>query len=151
MGPHVMQSSYTAVPSVVLRDSASALLTDEPWGRIVAHRIPVLVTGTDVSIDTFVNELKPLLPAPLTSIDCGSPLTLNGFGNGGTVVLRHLDRCELASQGHLLERLYVRPLGTQVIGTSSRSLFPLIATGAFLDLLYYRLNIIHVELAPRPK
>ena len=146
-----MQSSDTAVPSGVRRDSASALLAAEPWDRIVAKRIPVLVTGTDVSIDRFLDELKPLLPAPLTSIDCGSPLTLNGFADGETVVLRHLDRCELASQQQLLERLHVRPVGIQVIGTSSRSLFPLIATGAFLELLYYRLNIVHVELDPSPK
>ena len=126
------------------------VLTDEPWERIVANRIPVLVTGTDVSIDRFLSQLKPLLPAPLTSIDCGSPLTLNGFANSETVVLRHLDRCELASQRQLLEGLQVWPRGTQVIGTSSRSLFPLLATGAFLDLLYYRLNIVHVILAPGP-
>src|SRR5688572_26082179 len=106
-GSDVMQSSDTAVPSVVRGDSASALLTDEPWDRIVANRIPVLVTGTDASIDTFVDAVKPLLPAPLTSIDCSFPLTLNGFGHGGTVVLRHLDRCALASQRHLLEWLHV--------------------------------------------
>ena len=127
------------------------VLPDEPWGMIVAKRIPVLVTGTDVSIDRFLDELKLLLPAPLTSIDCGSPLTLNEFAQDGTVVLRHLDRCGLASQRQLLERLHVRPLGTQVSGTSSGSLFPLVATGAFLDLLYYRLNIVHVVLAPCPK
>jgi hypothetical protein len=34
---------------------------------------------------------------------------------------------------------------------ASRSLFPLTATGAFLDMLYYRLNIVHLELAARAK
>ena len=67
------------------------------------------------------------------------------------MVLRHLDRCGLAAQRQLMESLHLRPLGTQVIGTSLHSLFPLIATGAFLDMLYYRLNIVYVQLAARPK
>ena len=127
------------------------VLTDEPWGIVVANRFPVLVTGTDVSIHAFLDELEPLLTAPLTYIDCGSAHSLNGLANGGTVVLLHLDRCGLAAQRQLMECLLLRPLGTQVIGTSSLSLFPLTATGAFLDMLYYQLNIVYVELAARPK
>lgn len=143
-------SCDTAVLSVVHRALVSPLLTDEPWGIVVANRIPMLVTASDVSIGAFLDELKPLLPAPLTYIDCGSSCSLNGVANGGTVVLRHLDRCGLAAQRQLMESLHLRPLGTQVIGTSLHSLFPLIAAGAFLDMLYYRLNIVYVELAARP-
>jgi len=127
------------------------VLTDELWGMIVDNRFPVLVTGTDVSIRAFLGELEPLVAAPLTYIDCGSPLSLNGLANDGTVVLLHLDRCGLAAQRQLMEWLHLRPLGTQVIGTSSRALFPLTATGAFLDMLYYQLNIVYVELPGRPK
>jgi hypothetical protein len=146
-----VQSCDTDVLSVVYRALVSPLLTDEPWGMVVSNRIPVLVTGTDVSVGAFLDELEPLLPAPLTHIDCGAAFSLNGLATGGTVVLHHLDRCGLAAQRQLLECLPLWPLGTQVIGTSSRSLFPLIATGVFLDVLYYRLNIVHVELAAPPK
>lgn len=144
-------SSDTTVLSAVHRALVSPLLTDEPWGVVVANRIPVLATGTDESVGAFLDELEPLLPAPLTYIDCDSAISLNGFANGGTVVLRHLDQFGLATQRKLMECLHLRPLGTQVIGTSSRSLFPFIATGAFLDMLYYRLNIVYVELAACPK
>ena len=126
------------------------VLTDELWGMIVENRFPVLVTGTDVSIRAFLGELEPLVAAPLTYIDCGSPLSLNGLANDGTVVLLHLDRCGLAAQRQLMESLHLRPLGTQVIATSSRALFPLTETGAFLDMLYYQLNIVYIELAARP-
>ena len=146
-----MQSCDTALISLVHRALVSTLLTDEPWGVVVANRIPVLVTGSDVSIGAFLDELEPLLAAPLTYIDCESALSLDGLTNGGTVVLRHLDRCGLAAQRELMECLHLRPLGAHVIGTSSQSLFPFIATGAFLDVLYYRLNIVYVELAARPK
>jgi hypothetical protein len=70
-------SCDTAVLSVVHRASVSPLLTDEPWGIVVANRIPMLVTASDVSIGAFLDELKPL-PAPLTYIDCGSSCSLNG-------------------------------------------------------------------------
>jgi hypothetical protein len=118
---------------------------------IVKNRFPVLVIGTDVAIREFLGELEPLVAVPLTYIDCGSPLSLNGLENDGTVVLLHLDRCGLAAQRQLMEWLHLRPLGTRVIGTSSRALFPLTATGAFLDMLYYQLNIVYVELPERPK
>jgi hypothetical protein len=144
-------SCDTAVRSVVHRALVSPLLTDEPWGMVVANRIPVLLTGTDVLVGAFLDELEPLLPAPLTYINCGSAFSLDGLATDGTVVLRHLDWCGLTAQRQLLECPHLRTLGTQVIGTSSRSLFPLIATGVFLDMLYYRLNIVHVELAACPK
>jgi len=128
----------------------STLLTDEPWGIVVANRFPVLVTGPDASIRAFLDELEPLVAAPLTYIDCGSDVTLNGLANGGTVVLLHLDRCGLAAQEQLMECLHLGPLETQVIGTSSRALFPLTETGAFLEMLYYQLNIVYIELAARP-
>ena len=34
----------------------------------------------------------------------------------------------------------------QVIATTSEPLFPLVERGAFLDVLYYRLNILRVEV-----
>ena len=144
-------SCDTAVLSIVHRALVSPLLTDEPWGMVLANRIPMLLIGSDVSIGAFLDELEPLLPAPVTYIDCDSALSLNGFADSGTVVLRHLDRCGLAAQGELMEWLHLRPLGIQVIGSSSHSLFPFIAKGTFLDTLYYRLNIVSVELAARPK
>jgi len=47
--------------------------------------IPWLVIGTDVSIREFLGQLEPLVAVPLTYIDCGSPLSLNGLENDGTV------------------------------------------------------------------
>lgn len=38
----------------------------------------------------------------------------------------------------------------QVISTSERNLYSLVETGAFLDALYYRLNVITLDLAPKP-
>ena len=40
---------------------------------------------------------------------------------------------------------------SSVISLSSRSLFPLTATGIFLDMHYDRLNIVRVESAARAK
>jgi hypothetical protein len=125
-------------------------LFDEPWRMAVAKRIPLMVTGTAVSIGAFLDDLKLLLPAPLTVVDCGCTLSLKG-ASVGTVILHNVDRCGIAAQWQLLEWLHMRPLGMQVVSTSSCSVFALTATGAFLDTLYYRLNTVCVEsIAPAP-
>ena len=38
----------------------------------------------------------------------------------------------------------------QIVTTSTVPLFPLVTRGAFLETLYYRLNVIYVELTRSP-
>jgi PEGA domain/Sigma-54 interaction domain len=123
----------------------SRLLDGEPWDAMVTGRIHVLVTGARLATRAFVEELRLQLPVPIIDVNCDGPLSLRGLEEAGTVVLHDVDTLNLASQQQLLEWLDVVVGRTQVVSTSSRSLLPLIATGEFLDTLYYRLNIVYFE------
>lgn len=108
---------------------ARALSADESWEMIVAHRIPVVITGSPRSIDALINELTPLLHAPVVHLDCRSDLPVNVFA-AGTVLFHNLDRCVLDAQRELLQWIDGSAFGTQIVSTSSRSLVSLIATSA---------------------
>jgi transcriptional regulator of acetoin/glycerol metabolism len=49
-------------------------------------------------------------------------------------------------QSALLDWLDRDRRGTQVISTSPQSLVPLVEQGRFSDVLYYRLNLVYIEL-----
>ena len=82
------------------------------------------------------------------------------FGEGGTVFLDEVGEMSLRMQGLLLRFLEtgeVRKIGSdravarvdvRVISATNRDLRHLIAQGRFREDLFYRLNVIHLEVAP---
>lgn len=124
----------------------SRILDEEPWDVVVTSRIHVLVTGPTFVTRAFVDELRMRLPAPVVDLTCNEPLALDGLDGAGTVVLHDVDRLAVADQRHVEEWLDTVTGRTQVVSTSSQPLLPLIATGNFLDTLYYRLNTVYTDL-----
>jgi DNA-binding NtrC family response regulator len=51
-----------------------------------------------------------------------------------------------SDQLQLLEWLEKRVGRTQIVSTTSESLLPQVESGAFNDILYYRLNTVHVDV-----
>ena len=69
---------------------------------------------------------------------------------GGTLFIDDIDGLNRQEQEHLLWRLEEHALGrVRVIVGTGRSLRADIAAGAFSDALFYRLNVIHVDLFGR--
>jgi DNA-binding NtrC family response regulator len=65
----------------------------------------------------------------------------------GTLVLRDVDCLKPVEQVQLLEWLQQNDFALQVVASTSVPLLPRVATGAFLDSLYYRLNVLYLDLA----
>jgi transcriptional regulator of acetoin/glycerol metabolism len=63
-----------------------------------------------------------------------------------TIIVEHVDTLSAAEQKELLEQLGTMPRTVQVISTCSESLYAAVVRGAFLDALYYRLNMLRVGL-----
>jgi DNA-binding NtrC family response regulator len=67
----------------------------------------------------------------------------------GTLILEHVDALDRDQQRALLEWLDdPRHADTQVISTTPVSLYPSVSRDLFLSELYYRLNVIYLEVGP---
>jgi two-component system, NtrC family, response regulator GlrR len=79
--------------------------------------------------------------------------------DGGTVLLDEIGDLPLRLQQKLLRALQedavrpagsdtARPVNTRIISTTSRDIPALIASGKFREDLYYRLNVVQIEMPP---
>lgn len=69
--------------------------------------------------------------------------------DGGTLVLPDVDRCDAVQQAQLFDWLHQLDRRTQIISMTEQSLFSLVERGEFRTDLYYRLNIIRIEIPSR--
>jgi hypothetical protein len=65
----------------------------------------------------------------------------------GTVVVRDVDALTREEQRRLCDWLDSGGKHTQVVSTSGAPLLTLVETGVFNDALYYRLNMIYLDLS----
>jgi two-component system response regulator HydG len=81
------------------------------------------------------------------------------FANGGTILLDEISETSLAFQSKLLrvlqEREYERVGGNEIIrldvrliATSNRDMSEMVARGKFREDLFYRLNVVPIEIRP---
>ena len=66
----------------------------------------------------------------------------------GTLILSEVARLDLKQQTQLvrwLDQFHMRS-HVQVVSTTCEPLFKLVETGGFLPHLYYRLNVVRIEL-----
>jgi hypothetical protein len=119
------------------------------WEIAVTNRLCVLVTGPPVATGAFLDKHKIELPWRVIHVTCDRPGTFWKCELVGTVVLHDVDKLNLRWQRQLFAWLDTEAGRTQVVSTTSRSLLPLIATGDFLERLFYRLNTVHITLPDR--
>jgi len=67
---------------------------------------------------------------------------------GGTLVLEAVDALTPALQGRLLRTLQERPADVRLISLASRDLLAEVKAGRFAEDLYYRLDVVPLDLPP---
>jgi hypothetical protein len=102
----------------------------------------LLLEGPETQVQAVVVALSPLLAPPLTAW-CGGGLPDE---HRGTLIVQEVHRLDDIQQRQLMMWLDDAVGSVQVIATTSAPLFFLVERGAFLDVLYYRLNILRVEV-----
>ena len=108
------------------------------------ERVNALIVGANATTNAVVAALRPSLADPVCTVRVGEPLPPPG--QGGSLVL--LEVCDFTpgEQLRLLDWLDENAGGTRIVSTSSRSLTDMIATGEFLAMLYYRLNLVYIDM-----
>ena len=117
------------------------------WDLIVRAPHNLLVLANSSATNEMLAALKPHLRVPLheyTPTGGAVPEPAEG-----TLVLFDVARLNTKEQTQLLQWLdqINERLQVQVVSTTSEPLFPLVQAGAFLADLYYKLNVVLIDLS----
>jgi hypothetical protein len=105
---------------------------------MLVHSEDVTHTVTELILPDLLNALTTWCP--------GESLDLPLAQQQGTLVIRDVDALPFQDQLRLLEWLDSAPRGNQVISTTQVPLHECVESGEFLDVLFYRLNVVTVEI-----
>lgn len=109
-------------------------------------RVNVLLIGINGGVWSHLETLLPDLDDPVTTWSPGQKLVLPPAQRTGTMILHEVGSLAHADQRRVLDWLELTSGRTQVVSTSSSALLPRVENGMFDDTLYYRLNIVCVDL-----
>ena len=123
----------------------TAEVRDEKWWLARTARANVLVVCPDDAAERIVATLQAGLPPPVLSWRPGTRLGLGNAGHSGTVILWNIEALTPDDQSCLCEWLEIDAGRARVISTSREHVFPLVEAGTFLEMLYYRLNVLCFE------
>jgi hypothetical protein len=115
------------------------------WSRICTGRHNVMLEGPLACTEAVLHLLKPHFGEPITMKKSGAPLEPHTF-NGGTFIVHDIAAFTRPEQDRILRWLDETPTRTRVVCTTMEPLFPLVAQGLFDETLYYRLNVILMQL-----
>jgi sigma-54-interacting transcriptional regulator len=121
-------------------------LRAEKDALIRAHH-NLLLVGTSTATNEMLVAMRPYFRKPVQQYRprIGAPVPQP---SEGTLILLEVARLDLKQQTQLLRWLDQFHEGShvQVVSTTCKPLFSLVETGAFFPALYYRLNVMRIEL-----
>lgn len=109
------------------------LLSPE-WDLIVTSGANVLIVADEPDTRIVLRALEAALG------------DVSEDGLSGTMVLRNVDSLPADEQRRLLSLLASAATPRRVISTASAPLFPMVCGGRFDADLYYRLNVVYIDL-----
>jgi hypothetical protein len=127
------------------RGQLRAQLAHAEFLQVAARRANVLLTGPDDTVASLLDALQGHLRPPVTHWRRGPALVLPRGGEG-TLVIHELGALSCHLQHRLFEWLTVRTCRTQIVSTANRSLWPEVQSAHFMPGLFYRLNVISLDL-----
>src|ERR1051326_3073456 len=113
------------------------------WLILRTCRPNVLVTGSNDFICSVLSALTPHLETPICEWVRGRDLP--AAEESPTLLIRNVGALSLPQQRGLLKWFGDSVARPQVVSTSAFELLPLVHEGVFLDVLYYRLNVIRMD------
>ncbi len=115
------------------------------WDNVLMGGANTLIQGAKADLDECVSAITPFCPPPVVTLEDPVVNTLATIKDG-SVVLEHVARYSLEEQRAILSWLDGDGSGVRLIATTSERLFDLVQGGQFIDTLYYRLNVIFIDL-----
>ena len=121
------------------------LVSQDTWVRDAFPNI--LLSGNEPDVEAVVQYLAPEFQSPVLPCQEGdTSLSLPPMPFTGTLVVRRLDALAPADQQRLQQWLTEAHGQAQVVSTSAGELWADVERGAFHEALYYRLNVVSIDL-----
>lgn len=115
------------------------------WAAISYGRHNFLLAGAASAVDAMLVSTLPYLEAPIRRFheDTDTPLPARG-----TLIVSEIGGLNAEQQSRLLTWMEQSDPGArvQIVSTTSRPILPLLETGEFRAELYYRLNVVRIDL-----
>ncbi len=109
-------------------------------------RANLLLEGTAEGIGIVLEMLRLEQREPIVRWHPGQPLELPPPGCAATLVLHDVNELTSDDQHRVLRWLDQGARQVRVVSTTAVPLWPRVQTGAFSDVLYYRLNTVCVDM-----
>ena len=105
----------------------------------------VLVIGSSTDTDRVFEVMYPYLRSPIVA---WVPRETRDVPTASfrTLVIRDVDALDSTQQENLVASICRLAANVQIVSTSRTPMFPLVQRGAFLDRLYYQLNVVYLDL-----
>jgi len=128
------------------RSSVNSPATDQDLARVT--RVNLFVVGGGEDIARLVTSLWPCFESPVHMRRAGEPLRLpRAEAPVGTMVIYDVDTLTHREQHELNEWLVAASGRVRILSSASSPLLPMVEAGTFNDALYYRLNVVTIDLA----
>jgi len=112
------------------------------WHLLVTTHVNVLLEGPAPYTEAVLGMCTPFLISPI-GVWAGEPPEFRLE----TLVVREVGTLTLDGQRLLLDWIESAGQDVRVLATSAQLLFTLVQHGAFLSELYYRLNVLRLDLS----
>lgn len=117
------------------------------WGLITTVHANLLLIGSSPETRGMLDALEPHFREPIGRFRPMAGVILPEQTRGTLIVL-DADGLDSSQQAQMLRWMNQRQTRVQVVCTSRESLFRLVEAGDFLTELYYRLNVVLLDLTP---
>ena len=140
-----MKQRAFALQSNMQRRRVKSHPTDQDLARVTG--VNLFVVGAEDQVAKLITSLWPCLATPIAVRDRGEPLRLAPTSPPvGTMVIYDVDTLTRLEQHALKQWLRVENPGARIVSSASAPLWPMVEAGAFNDGLYYRLNVVTIDL-----
>ena len=110
-------------------------------------RANALLVGAEAAVLDMLRALRPSCRQPVETCEAGSFLAVSPPLRAGTLILRDVGSLTQEGQRRLMKWLDDTVHDRiQVITTNATGLWPQVRDGTFTEALYYRLNVIYIDL-----
>ena len=123
------------------------LLKSDDLELLADHTCNVVLEGPATAVDVVLRLLQSRRREPIGWHHLDASFKPGG-GQARTLVLRDASALDADAQRRLHAWIGEAGRGTQIIATTERPLFPLVAAGLFDAGLYYRLNLLLLRIGP---